>query len=204
MELRTSDGTLVDVDAGEQAFHAAMAAPEPDQPPDYPAPPRRGPDAGPRTPRGRKTSADKPRTAKSVPGTKRGGDSGRSASAKPDRKAGVDGALQVAGGILVVFPSTRADAGALAEHAPELSKAIVATAEQDERFARAVDKLLNTGPYAALVMAVVPLAAQIAANHKLLPVGFMGTEDPAKIRAEVEKSLSPEDPETAEPVPAAA
>jgi hypothetical protein len=67
----------LDADAAEQAFHAAMAAPEPGDSPDYPAPPRkdtsapygRKADGTPHAKPGRKprTAADKPRTARNVP-----------------------------------------------------------------------------------------------------------------------------------------
>lgn len=65
--LTMPDGTPVDIDAAEQVFHAAMAAPEPDETPDYPAPPRKDPAAPPKPARGRKTGDDQPRTAKRVP-----------------------------------------------------------------------------------------------------------------------------------------
>jgi len=199
--LRMADGTPVDVEAAERQFEAAMAAPDPGrpaEPPDYPAPPRR--DYGltadgsrPKQAQGRprKTDADRPRTGKAPASGKPGG--GRAAAAPlPDRKAGVDGILQITAGVLVAFPGTRADAGALALHGENLSTAVVATADSDERFGAALDRLLHTGPYAALVMAVVPLAAQVLANHGVVPKGFLGTEDPAALRAKVESELEGE------------
>ena len=184
--LTMPDGTVIDIDAAEADFHAAQNAPEPGDVPDYPAPPKRDP-AAPRAARPRKGADDKARTARSVPAAPR---KGGAKVAPKDRKAGVDGVLQLTAGVLVAFPATRADAAAVGMHAEPLSAAVVATAEQDDRFARALDKLLTTGPYAALVMAVVPLAVQIAANHRLVPAGFMGTEDPAELRAQVDKSLA--------------
>jgi hypothetical protein len=64
------DGQEVDVDAAEQEFHAALATPEPDEKPDYPAPPRRDygvkDDGTPKLAAGRprKTAADRPRAGK--------------------------------------------------------------------------------------------------------------------------------------------
>lgn len=189
--LTLPDGTVIDVDAAQQAFNEAMAAPEPDEQPGIPSPPRRAADAGPKSSRPRKTSADKPRTARSVPAAPRGG----SKKAEPvDRKAGVEGLLQITAGVLMVLPATQPDAAALGMHGENLGAAIVATADADERFGRALDKLLRTGPYTALVMAVVPLAAQVAANHKLVPAGFMGTEDPDKLRAQVTGLIAEQEP----------
>lgn len=187
--LTTADGQPIDLEAAEQDFHRAMAAPEPDERPEYPSPPRRDP-ATPKADRPRKTSADKPRTARSVPASPRG-------SKKPepvDRKGGVDGLLQITAGVLMVLPATQPDAAALGMHGENLGAAIVATADADERFGRALDKLLRTGPYTALVMAAVPLAVQIAANHKLVPAGFMGTEDPAKLRQQVAGLVAEQEP----------
>jgi hypothetical protein len=76
--LTLADGTPVDIDAAGQQFAAAMAAPEPGEAPDYPAPPRKDPEAPygymddgvtPKKAMGRPKSdpASKPRTAKTVP-----------------------------------------------------------------------------------------------------------------------------------------
>jgi len=72
-ELLGPDGKAIDLDAAEQDFHAAMAAPEPDDKPDYPAPPKRDygtkDDGTPKLAAGRprKSAAEKPRTAGKVP-----------------------------------------------------------------------------------------------------------------------------------------
>ena len=63
-------GEPVDIDAAEKSFHGAMAAPEPGEQPDYPAPPRRDygtkEDGTPKRAAGRprKTSAERPRAGK--------------------------------------------------------------------------------------------------------------------------------------------
>ena len=72
-ELLGPDGQPVDLDAAEADFHAAMAAPEPDEKPDYPAPPKKDygvkADGTPKLAAGRprRTGDDKPRTAGKVP-----------------------------------------------------------------------------------------------------------------------------------------
>ena len=153
--------------------------------PDYPAPPRkdeqapfgRKDDGTPRLRRagpGRPKPADKARTARSVPAAP--AKDAKAPLEARDRRKGVDAVMQLTAGVLISFPATRPDAGALALHRDPLADAIVATAETDERFGRALDRLLDTGPYAALVMAVIPLTAQILVNHKVLPAGTLGTE----------------------------
>jgi hypothetical protein len=62
-----------------------------------------------------------------------------------------------------------ADGAALIEHAPSVSKATAELAASDERFAKIIDRFLQTGPYGAFVMAVAPLLFQLAANHGLVP-----------------------------------
>src|SRR4029077_9722620 len=54
-------------------------------------------------------------------------------------------------------------------------------AETDEKIAAFIDRLTSVGPYAGLVKATIPLALQIAVNHKRAPatmVGTMGIMDP--------------------------
>jgi hypothetical protein len=58
-----------------------------------------------------------------------------------------------------------ADAIVLGRAAPALAESIAEVAEQDDRIARIVDSLVQTGPYAALFGALVPTIVQIAANH---------------------------------------
>jgi hypothetical protein len=58
-----------------------------------------------------------------------------------------------------------ADAIVLAHAAPDIAHAVAEVAEQDDRVARGVDQLVQTGPYAALFTALVPVALQLAANH---------------------------------------
>jgi hypothetical protein len=58
-----------------------------------------------------------------------------------------------------------ADAITLGHAVPAIATTVAEVADQDERIAAIVDKLVQTGPYAALVTALVPVALQIAANH---------------------------------------
>jgi hypothetical protein len=189
-QLLGPDGKPVDIDAAGDAFSAAMAAPDPGEAPDYPAPPKRAPRE--EKPPRRKPESEKPRvTSRAKP---KAASPAGAAQAAEARKAGIDGLLQLTGAVMVTFPGCRADAAALALHGEALSDALASTAAADERLGRALDRLLTAGPYTALVMAVVPLGAQIAANHGVLPVGFMGAEDPAKLRAQVAGVLAEQEP----------
>lgn len=58
-----------------------------------------------------------------------------------------------------------ADAVVVGNAAPKLATAVAQVADENERFAEVVDRLTSAGPYAALIGTLVPLAAQIAANH---------------------------------------
>jgi hypothetical protein len=84
-----------------------------------------------------------------------------------------------------------ADAVAIDMHAEPIADACAQIAEKNERFARALDKLAEVGPYGALIAAVAPLAFQVAANHGLVPVGLMGAKDPndlaTVLRGDVER-----------------
>lgn len=61
------------------------------------------------------------------------------------------------------------DSVAVQDHAPKLADAVQVTADNDPKFATAMDRLLSAGPYAALFAAVMPLAVQIMHNHDLVP-----------------------------------
>lgn len=57
------------------------------------------------------------------------------------------------------------DAVAVTDHAPRIADAVQITADNDPKFAAAMDRILSAGPYAALISACVPLVVQIAHNH---------------------------------------
>jgi len=79
-----------------------------------------------------------------------------------------------------------ADAIVIGKAAPALSIAIAQVADQDDRVARIVDSLVQTGPYAVLFTALMPVVLQIAANHSpriAEATGMMGTKSPADIVA---------------------
>jgi hypothetical protein len=93
--------------------------------------------------------------------------------AVPDYRPGILGITQVIAAPLMVAglksPVLAADAAAITLHAEPLADALQATAEQVPQFAAALDKVLTVGPYGALLAAVLPLAVQVMANHRVIP-----------------------------------
>lgn len=66
-----------------------------------------------------------------------------------------------------------ADAAAIGSHWGPIAKELANIADANEAFAKPIDFLIEIGPYGALVQAVLPLALQLAANHKLIPAESM-------------------------------
>jgi dTDP-4-dehydrorhamnose reductase len=58
-----------------------------------------------------------------------------------------------------------ADGYAIKHHGANIAKAVNDLAQNKPEVAMALERLGQSTPYAALVMAVVPLALQLAANH---------------------------------------
>jgi hypothetical protein len=65
--------------------------------------------------------------------------------------------------------SLHLDAVAVTDHAPNIAEAVQVTADNDPKFAAAMDRILSTGPYAALIAAAVPMVVQILHNHDKVP-----------------------------------
>lgn len=92
---------------------------------------------------------------------------------------------------LCLFGKQYADAAAIGQHAQPISREVSALAATDDKVAKAVDSLLVVGPYTALVMAVLPLAMQLAVNHRVLPAGKVpGTIDPQVLSVQVEAEMT--------------
>lgn len=68
-----------------------------------------------------------------------------------------------------------ADAAVVEHYAPRIATAVNGLAQERAEVAAVLDRVLKAGPYAALIGAVVPMAIQILANHKILPAGMGGT-----------------------------
>lgn len=165
-QLLGPDGQPVDIDAAERDFHEAMAAPEPGEQPDYPAPPKRDygtkEDGTPKLAAGRprKTGADKPRTAAKVPPAP----AKAKASGSKEPAADYTEILTSFGSAvwmgLAALPVTHAQAlGAVWKHQlPAQVHAWNAAAQQDAGVRRMVEKLAG-GPtwMVGIAIATAPL-----------------------------------------------
>lgn len=146
--------------------------------------PRRKP--GPKP--GTKPAAPKPRAASSAP---------RKPKA-PDYRTGVLGIIQLVAAPLVIAgrtnPVAMADAAALTVHAEALADGCQAVAESDARVAALLDRVLQVGPYAALIAPVVALGTQLAVNHGLVPTDLgqaLGAAPPDVLIAHVTGQPAP-------------
>ncbi len=127
-----------------------------------------------------------PRTAAPKP-TRKAGPRAKASAATPDYREAVAGLLQIPAFILAsagrLNPVLEYDGIAVAVATPNIAEAVNSLAEQEPRVAAVLDKILTVGPYGALLGALVPLAAQIAVNHKKIPAGTMGTLEPEALKA---------------------
>lgn len=106
------------------------------------------------------------------PGSPQRGGRG-SRSRKPDYRPAVGGLLQLVSTPLIILGSQRdeylADAAAISLHAQPIVEAVNDLAQTNPQVARVLDSLTRVGPYGALLTAVVPLAIQLAVNHRVIP-----------------------------------
>lgn len=79
-----------------------------------------------------------------------------------------------------------ADVGTIAMHWPNVSKELAKLAETTPVIARIVDPLMQVGPYAGLIAAVMPMVMQFGVNHNRMVPGAMGTMPATAISAQVE------------------
>lgn len=108
-------------------------------------------------------------------------------SATPDYRDGIAGLLQIPAFILAsagrLNPVLEYDGLAIAIATPNIAEAVNSLAQEEPRVAAVLDKILQVGPYGAILGALVPLAAQIAVNHKKMPAGTLGTQEPEAMKA---------------------
>jgi hypothetical protein len=110
-------------------------------------------------------------------------------SATPDYAGALRGALQTVGIPLALNPATMPDAAALAVHGPALCDAVGELAKEHAAVAAVLDRLLAVGPVGVVLGAAVPLFAQVAVNHGVIPLQLgrrLGAMDPAELVAAVQ------------------
>jgi hypothetical protein len=194
-ELKTPDGTPVDLDQSERAFAVAMAAPSTD----VPAPPKMTDaqhaevDAAKATPkrRGRPPKSDRARM-----------EPGKANPVKTDpaldktRREGIQGLVQIGATVCLVLdqrtPDTniafKADAVTLASNAEAIGNAVAETAKANDQFASVVDKITAAGPYAALVGVAFSVGGQLARNHGVKAAEMLGASPPEQLIAGLESN----------------
>lgn len=217
-ELIGPGGQVIDLEAGEQAFHEAMAAPEPSDKPDYPAPPRKDyglkPDGTPKLAAGRprKNADDKPRTTSKVtppPAKPKGGANAKAADVGPagdytETLTSFGSAVWLG---LAALPITHMQAlGAVWKHQlPAQVQAWNAAAQADPGVRRAVEKL-STGPtwMIGVAIATAPLVGAAVAIVRDPQVRADLAKQTQDEFSDFLKSAAPEETAQAEPEMAAA
>lgn len=154
--------------------------------------------AGERLRAGRKAAAETARapgrrrtTTKAKPGAK-ASPSAKAAATDVNYRPAAVALLQLpAAGLAIIGKFTKnpafvLDSAAITVGAPALAEAAHETALQDEAFAAVLEKVLEVGPYGALIAAGLPIALQIMANHGLIaPSPEMGIHTPDQLMAEL-------------------
>lgn len=105
---------------------------------------------------------------------------------KTDYRPGFMGLAQM--GAFVASFFSPLDAVAVTDHAPRIADAVQVTADNDPKFAAAMDRVLSAGPYAALISASVPMVLQILHNHDRVPgevVKAMGCRTKEEVTADL-------------------
>lgn len=86
-----------------------------------------------------------------------------------------------------------ADAGAIANNGQAIAHEAAQLAETNEGVGRLLDYLMEAGPYAGLITAVMPLALQLMANHGLVKaelVAGAGVQSPQALEAQVKADMA--------------
>lgn len=86
---------------------------------------------------------------------------------KTDYRPGFLGLAQMGSFVASFFSPI--DAIAVQDHASNIAEAVQVTADNDPKFAAAMDRILSAGPYAALLSATIPMVVQILHNHDKVP-----------------------------------
>lgn len=147
--------------------------------------PKKKPGPAPGTPRA--SSAPRKAAPTAPKPTRKAGPRAKVSAATPDYREGIAGLLQIPAFILAsagrLNPALEYDGIAVAVATPNIAEAVNSIAQDEPRVAAVLDKILQVGPYGALLGALVPLAAQIAVNHKRIPAGTLGTLEPEALKA---------------------
>lgn len=137
--------------------------------------------------RGRKPKAEQPRVTAAA------------SSAKPlgrdDRRQGVKAIAQLGAVIpLMLARATgkdayKADAVAISSSADDIADACADVADVDPRFAAALDRVCQVGPYGALITIAFEVGGQILRNHRP-GLAIPGTVHPSELLAAVQQQAA--------------
>jgi hypothetical protein len=108
------------------------------------------------------------------------------------REEAANGIFQLAGFGCVVTHQY-ADAGAISMHGPTISRELAQTAETSEPIAKALDYIMDAGPYAGLIVAVMPLVLQLMANHGVIKAELVsggGVVPPKALESQVKADMA--------------
>lgn len=187
--MSTTDETVTAPEDGEYTIEADVPVTDPS------APYGRDSDGtlldknGERAERGLKADGTRKVKPGPAPGTKAGaalGKPGKAKPPKPTRKGGKDYTPGVMGlfsipigafaglGAATKNDVFLADAATLNGYAPGIAGALNDLAQDNHQVASILDRALQVGPYSALIMATMPMVAQLARNHGVLPAGIAG------------------------------
>jgi hypothetical protein len=75
-------------------------------------------------------------------------------------------------------------------HWPNVAEEVAKLADSQPAIAKFVDPLLQVGPYAGLITAVLPMVLQLMVNHGVSQPGIMGTVPKNALAAQMEASLA--------------
>jgi len=109
-----------------------------------------------------------------------------------ERREATQGVFQLAGFGCIILHQY-ADAGAIGMHADGIVNELVSLSEKHEGVGRVLDYLGEAGPYAGLIVAVMPLALQLAANHGLVKAELIsgaGVVPPAALESQVKADMA--------------
>lgn len=186
--------------------HPDLDAPPPADDPDPAAPYGRRSDGTPRSKPGRKPGTPnvtpraraKARPQAAAPPPRKTSTGGAKRRAEPDYRGGIMGLFQLTTAPLLVAGARSdamlADAATLTTYGPGIADALHALALERPEVAAVLERLLQAGPYGALLAACVPLGVQLAANHGLLPPAVytaLGGQDPKAMVAAMRGEPAP-------------
>jgi hypothetical protein len=109
-----------------------------------------------------------------------------------EREEALHGVIQLAGMGLIIA-GQHADAGAVNMHGPGIAHEFAQLADKNEKVGRGIDYITEAGPYAGVIMAVMPLALQVLTNHGILKAEALagaGIMHPDAIAAQVKADLA--------------